>query len=115
MSRSVPHPAVAIPQNPDSVGGQFRKVLMHRELARLDAGIFALHLVMTACFVLVPHLLLNNAGIPAAHHGWVYLPVVLGGFVLAVPAIIVAEKKRRIKEVFAFGIALMAVGLIVIG
>lgn len=112
---SVPHPAVAIPQNPDSVGGQFRKVLMHRELARLDAGIFALHLVMTACFVLVPHLLLNNAGIPAAHHGWVYLPVVLGGFVLAVPAIIVAEKKRRIKEVFAFGIALMAVGLIVIG
>jgi predicted MFS family arabinose efflux permease len=112
---SVPHPAVAIPQNPDSVGGQFRKVLMHRELARLDAGIFALHLVMTACFVLVPHLLLNNAGIPAAHHGWVYLPVVLGGFVLAVPAIIVAEKKRRIKEVFAFGIALMAVGLVVIG
>jgi predicted MFS family arabinose efflux permease len=110
---TVPYSAVAIPQNPEGWHLQLLKVLRHAELIRLNAGIFILHLVMTACFVLVPHLLRDNAGIPAAHHGWVYLPVVLGGFVLAVPAIIVAEKKRRIKEVFAAGIVLLAMGLAV--
>jgi MFS family permease len=112
---SVPRPVTAAPQNPGSWLSQFRRVLRHGELMRLNAGIFVLHWVMTACFVLVPHLLQDNAGIPASRHGWVYLPVVLGGFVLAVPAIIVAEKRRRIKEVFAAGIALLAVGLAVIG
>lgn len=112
---TVPHPAVAIPQNPQNWREQCVKILRHGELMRLNAGIFVLHLVMTACFVLVPHLLRDNAGIPPAHHGWVYLPVVLGGFVLAVPAIIVAEKKRKIKQVFASGILLLAAGLGVMG
>jgi cyanate permease len=39
---------------------------------------------------------------------------VLGGFIAAVPAIIIAEKKRKIKQVFLFGIALLAISLAVL-
>ncbi len=111
----VPQPAVVIRQNRGHWWEQFRACLVHPELARLNAGIFMLHLVMTAGFVLMPHLLQDYAHLPAAHHGWVYLPVVLGGFVLSVPFIIIAEKKRQMKVVFSAGIAWLALSLCVIG
>jgi MFS family permease len=69
---------------------------------------------MTASFVLLPHLLIDYAHLAPSQHGWVYLPIVLGGFIAAVPAIIIAEKKRKIKQVFLFGIALLAISLAVL-
>lgn len=112
---TVPRPTVIIRQSDESYWRQFRRILVHPELARLNVGIFILHMAMTASFVLMPHLLQDYGHLPASQHGWLYLPVVLGGFVLAVPAIIVAEKKRKIKAVFSAGIALMAFSLWFIG
>ncbi|MEO6699316.1 MAG: MFS transporter, partial [Paraperlucidibaca sp.] len=40
-------------------------------------------------------------------HGWLYLPVMLVAFVALVPAVIVAEKKHRMREVY-----LSAVGML---
>lgn len=111
---TVPQPTVMIRQNNGSYRQQLHQVLVHPELLRLNSGIFILHLVMTATFVLLPHLLEQYGHLPASRHGWLYLPVVLGGFVLAVPPIIVAEKKRKIKAVFAGGIGLMALSLAVL-
>ena len=110
----VPQPTVIIKQHHDSYWQQFKQSLLHPELARLNAGIFILHLVMTASFVLLPHLLIEYAHLPASQHGWVYLPIVLGGFIAAVPAIIIAEKRRKIKQVFVFGISLMVLSLLVL-
>lgn len=110
----VPQPTVILKQHHDSYWQQFKQSLFHAELARLNAGIFILHLVMTASFVLLPHLLMDYAHLPASQHGWVYLPIVLGGFIAAVPAIIIAEKRRKIKQVFVFGISLMALSLLVL-
>ena len=57
----VPQPTVIIKQHHDSYWQQFKQSLLHPELARLNAGIFILHLVMTASFVLLPHLLIEYA------------------------------------------------------
>lgn len=110
----VPQPTLMLKQHNDSYWQQFIKILKHAELARLNTGVFILHFVMTACFVLLPHLLIEYAKIPANKHGWIYFPVVLIGFFAAVPAIIVAEKRQKIKQVFVFGISLMAVSLLIL-
>lgn len=83
------------------------QVLKHPQLLRLNYGVFALHAAQMAMFTVMPLLLTSVGGIEVAHHWWVYLPVVLVGFVLMVPAIIYGEKKRHLKEVFVFAIALM--------
>ena len=81
-------------------------VLQNGQLARLDFGIFALHAAQMAMFVVVPVALLNS-GLEADDHWAVYLPVLLGSFVLMVPAIIYGEKYGKLKPVFIGAVALM--------
>ena len=81
-------------------------VLKNGQLARLDFGIFALHAAQMAMFVVVPVALLNS-GLEADDHWAVYLPVLLGSFVLMVPAIIYGEKYGKLKPVFIGAVALM--------
>lgn len=114
LLNTVPQPTIILKQHTDSYWQQFRQCLVHPELLKLNIGILVLHLVMTASFVLLPHLLIDYAHLPASQHGWVYLPIVLGGFIAAVPAIIIAEKKQKIKSVFVFGIGLLMTSLMVL-
>jgi len=85
---------------------RLKDVLRNRQLLRLDFGIFALHAAQMAMFVVVP-VALKNSGLAADHHWSVYLPVLLGSFVLMVPAIIYGEKRGRMKPVFIGAVALM--------
>jgi MFS family permease len=85
---------------------RLKDVLRNGQLLRLDFGIFALHAAQMAMFVVVP-VALKNSGLAAADHWAVYLPVLLGSFVLMVPAIIVAEKRGQMKPVFIGAVALM--------
>lgn len=85
---------------------KFRDVLHDSELLRLNFGIFALHAAQMAMFVVVP-VALKNGGLAADHHWAVYLPVLLGSFVLMVPAIVYGEKRGRMKPVFVGAVALM--------
>lgn len=110
----VPRPLHRVAHTPASYGQQLRESLAHGELLRLNAGIFILHAVMTACFTVLPVLLLQNGGLPAAHHGWVYLPVLFGSFIAIVPAIIMAERKRKMRGVFLMAIAVLATGLMLL-
>ena len=82
-------------------------VLRNLDLLRLNFGIFSLHVVQMAIFVVVP-LALVAGGLAVEQHWKVYLPVVLASFVLMVPPIFYAEKKDNIKPVFLASIALMA-------
>lgn len=107
----VPHPLHHVAHTPASYGQQLLDSLKHVELLRLNAGIFTLHAVMTACFTVLPLLLLQNGGLEASRHGWVYLPVLFGSFFAIVPAIIMAERKRRMRSVFLVAIAILAAGL----
>lgn len=86
----------------------FMDVLMNPELLRLNVGIFVLHLVQMAMFVVVPIAIVDALGLPVNEHWKVYLPVVIVSFVLMVPPIIVAEKKGKMKQIFLTAIAIMA-------
>lgn len=90
-----------------------KQMLMLPELLRLNMGIFSLHLVLTACFVSLPPMLIA-AGLPLSEHGWLYLPVMLLAFVALVPAVIIAEKKRRMREVYLLAISMLALSLVAI-
>ncbi len=81
-------------------------VLKNSQLARLDFGIFALHAAQMAMFVVVP-VALKNSGLAVGDHWAVYLPVLLGSFLLMVPAIIIGEKHGRMRPVFIGAVALM--------
>ncbi|MEW6118472.1 MAG: MFS transporter [Pseudomonadota bacterium] len=86
-------------------------VLRNPQLLRLDFGIFALHAAQMAMFVVVP-VALRDAGLMPDRHWMVYLAVLLGSFVLMVPAIIYGEKKGRLKPVFVAAIGLLLVSLL---
>jgi MFS family permease len=62
-----------------------------------------------ALFVVVPFEL-RSAGLPAGSHWQVYLPVMLGSFVLMVPPIFLAERRGRQKAVFLGAIGVLLAG-----
>jgi predicted MFS family arabinose efflux permease len=90
----------------------FRVVLGHRELVRLDAGIFVLHVVLMALFVVVP-LALAETGLAPAGHAWVYLGAVVVGFLLSLPAIV--GKAAHAHERFFFLGAVILLGASLVG
>ena len=85
---------------------RLKDVLHNAQLLRLDFGIFALHAAQMAMFVVVP-VALKDSGLPANDHWAVYLPVLLGSFVLMVPALIYGEKRGQMKPVYIGAVALM--------
>ncbi|MEY4515756.1 MAG: hypothetical protein RL180_102 [Pseudomonadota bacterium] len=110
----VPTPLRLLRLSPLAYRDQLATVLRLPDLNRLHLSIFMLHLLMTAAFVLIPSQLVAFAHIPVDHHGWVYLPLLLLGFVLAIPAIIVAEAKRRMRRIFISGVGLISLSLVVL-
>lgn len=96
----------------EAAPAKLRDVLRNRELVRLNFGIFALHAVQMAMFMVVPFALKQTGGIDANHHWQVYLPVMIISFLFMVPPIIYGEKKARLKEVFIASVALMLVAQI---
>jgi len=100
-----------VPQVPHETAGpapSLLRVLVNLELARLNFGIFALHLVQMAMFVVMPTALIE-AGLPLAAHWKAYLPVVLASFALMVPPILVADRRNLPQPVMAGAISLMLV------
>ncbi|GAB4511342.1 MAG: MFS transporter [Sulfuricaulis sp.] len=83
------------------------EVLRNGELGRLNFGIFALHVVQMAMFVVVPLALRETGGLDANHHWQVYLPVLAISVVFMVPLIVYGEKKAKVKPVFVASVALM--------
>lgn len=90
------------------VPAQFMAVLRDGQLLRLNFGILSLHMVLTATFTVLPLILRDNVGLPAQHHWYVYLPVMALSVAAMVPFIIIAEKRRRLKQVFLGAIIVVA-------
>lgn len=99
--------APAVPRQPG--WSSFVEVLANPLLARLNFGVFTLHLLQTAMWVLLPSALVASGGLAVGEHWKVYLPTVLLSFVVMVPAIIAAEKRGRMKLVFNAAIALLLI------
>jgi MFS family permease len=108
----VPNPVKVVRhRDAEAVPALFARVLSNTELLRLDFAIFALHAILTMSFLAVPALLMSSLHL-SIHTDWiVYLPVLFVSVAFMIPAIIVAEKKGRMKEVFVGAIALLAASL----
>ena len=91
-----------------------RHVLADAQLLRLDYGIFVLHMVLMASFVAIPLTLQPQAAFDVKEHWKISLPVFLLAVALMVPFIIVAEKKRRMKQVFVGAILALLVAELVL-
>ena len=97
-------PAGAKPGAPAAAG---RRRPFGAEQLRLNVGIFVLHIVLYAMFVVLPPLLVRR-GLPLAEHWKLYLPVVGVSFVLMVPAIFYADRRNRPRPVLLGAVLLLA-------
>jgi predicted MFS family arabinose efflux permease len=108
----VPNPSrSSLHRDAEPVASQFRGVLAHGDLRRLDLGIFTLHLTMTSLFLVLP-LFMRDQGLAPVDHWQVYLPVLLLSIVAMIPLIIQAEGKGRMKPVFLGTLAALVLGLL---
>ncbi|MFI3196887.1 MAG: MFS transporter, partial [Methylococcaceae bacterium] len=83
----VPDPQQSkVHRDAELVPGQFLNILKNHDLLRLNYGIFILHAILTASFVVVP-LLMSDTGLLPAEHWKVYLPVFVG----AIAALVLAD------------------------
>lgn len=101
-----------VPQAPPVPGRalkDFWGALTDPQLARLNWGIFALHAVLMALFIVVPFSL-RDAGLPLAEHWKVYLPVMIGSFVLMLPPVMQAGNPLLLRRWFIIAVALLLAG-----
>jgi MFS family permease len=94
--------------------GATLQAIIAPELLRLNLGIFILHIVLYGMFVVVPPMLVV-AGLPLAEHWKLYLPAVLGSFVLMVPVILYADRRNHPKHALIGGVALLCAVEAVLG
>ena len=99
----VPEPAQSVVSKVPVLPVSLKSVLRDGQLLRLNYGIFALHGILMALFVVVPFAL--QAHLPSGSHWRVYLPVMLGAIVLMLPPMLLAERGGLQKPVFVGAVA----------
>lgn len=87
--------------------GSFATVLFDARLAKLNFGVFTLHLIQMALWMVVPAALISSGGLPGAEHWKIYLPTVLLSLALMVPAIIAAERHGKLRPIYAGAVLLL--------
>lgn len=95
--------------------GLIRQTLRHRVLLRLNFGVFALHFILTASFLVVPTLLEQSFGIDRSHHWYVYLPVMALSLLGMAPMMRIAERDGRLRQVFLLAIAVIFASVAIFG
>jgi len=94
---------------------RFMDTLRDGELVRLYLGVFLLHAVVTALFVAVPFALRDVAGMLAAEHWKIYLPVILVSLAGTVPLIILSERQADGRKSVLIGISILLLGQVLLG
>ena len=93
--------------------GQIAALFRHPELLRLNFGVLVLHLLLTAIFVVLPTLLLQQNFL-SEQHWQLYLPVLIAAFILMVPLMILASRKQQEKGYLLLAISLLIVSFVLI-
>jgi MFS family permease len=95
--------------------GLIGRSLRDGALLRLDFGVFSLHFILMACFMVVPGFLEQTAGIDRDQHWHIYLPALILSIAGMVPLMILAERGGRPHQMFLLGIALLLVAVATLG
>ena len=94
-------------QHKNQPRGGLLEVLALPALLRLNFGVFILHAVQLAMWIAVPAMLVQ-AGLARDHHWYVYLPAVLGSFVVMGGTLFQLEKRGYLRAMFLTSIGLTA-------
>ena len=87
----------------------FKPVISNRHLQRLNIGIFCQHFILTSTFYAIPLLLSHQMLQGHLKQQWhFYLPLMLFAFILMIPFIILAEKRKQMKIVFVSSVLVIA-------
>lgn len=100
-------------QQSNAPRGRPAELLQHKDLLRLNAGVFILHTVQMAMWVAVPALLVS-AGLAKDGHWKLYLPAVVLSFV-AMGALFSMERKGKLRAALLGAIGLVLVVQIGLG
>jgi len=85
----------------------FWQLLRNTELLRLNLGIFVLHAILMATFIIIPLILVNDIGIANEHHWHIYLIALITGFIGMLPLMLYGEKKRRLRLSFISAVTIL--------
>jgi len=96
----------AAPLSGKALVKQIGAVLRNGQLLRLDLGIFILHFVLTAMFVVVP-LQLIDLGLASKFHWQIYLPVLLASVLAMVPLIMISTRSHWLPRILIIGVSLL--------
>ena len=106
--RVVPDPAaLPRPREVAPPARHFGGILADGQLMRLNAGVFFLHLSLTAMFVALPALLQSKSGIPLAGHWKLYVPVLLLSVLGMIPLLMLGSGERNIAVAFRGAVGLL--------
>jgi len=81
--------------------------LRNRQLLGLDAGVFVLHFVLMAIFLVIPTRLEQDLALYRDDHWQVYLPVVLLSLLGMLPLLVMSERYGRVRQAFLLGVLLL--------
>jgi MFS family permease len=94
---------------------RFHELAVRPALLRLHLGIFAMHFMMTATFLAVPAVLLENLGIATAAHWKVYLGVFMASIAGTLPLVLATERARQPSVLLLLAIAATAMSQALLG
>ncbi|NNC99470.1 MAG: MFS transporter, partial [Gammaproteobacteria bacterium] len=83
------------------------QLLRNPQLIRLDSGIFILHFILTAMFVVVPVILLEQVDLLTHQHWRVYVPALLISIVFMAPMIFMSTRTRLVERIFLSAICIL--------
>ena len=96
------------------VASDFVDLLKHKHLMRLNYGIFVLHCVLTAMFVVVPLLLSERVVLSSTEHWKVYVPVMLASIIFMVPLVVASTNKARLMQAFFIAIIFLMIAQVIL-
>lgn len=105
--KAVPTPVQTFNLEVRAVPARMLQLLSNPQLIRLDAGIFILHFILTAMFVVIPMILLTNNGLATDEHWRVYVPALLISIIAMVPLVYLSSKNRWTIRVFMAAICIL--------
>lgn len=103
----VPTPVQTFNLEVRAVPTKMLRLLRNPQLIRLDAGIFILHFVLMAMFVVVPVIMLEQLDLQTHKHWQVYVPALLASIVFMVPMIILSSRKTWLMRIFVSAICIL--------
>lgn len=90
------------------------EVLKDKRLGFLNISVLFLHASLTALFITIPNLLIEQFDLALSQHSWLYLTVMGFAFVGMLPLVIIAESKGKMKSVLVFVLMLLGASAILL-